>query len=146
MMIELPPALIFLTAAVIAPLLPATVRKIVLLVVPLFALVTVFGLPEGIGFQYSLLGQEMALLKVDRLNRVFGIIFCIISFLAVLFALQNDDRLEQTSAITYAGSALGVTFAGDFFSLYVFWELMAVASTFVILAARNEAARKAAFR
>ncbi len=146
MMIELPPALIFLTAAVLAPFLPAVVRKVLLLVVPLLALVTVFGLPEGVGFQYSFLGHEMALLKVDRLNRVFGIIFCIISFLAVLFALQNDDRLEQSSAMTYAGSALGVTFAGDFFSLYVFWELMAVASTFVVLAARNEAARKAAFR
>lgn len=146
MMIELPPAFIFLAAAALAPLLPAGVRKIVLLAAPLLALATVLSLPEGVSFTYSILGQDMALLKVDRLNRVFGIIFSIISFLAVLFALQNDDRLEQTSAMTYAGSALGVTFAGDFFTLYVFWELMAVASTFVVLAARDQAARKAAFR
>lgn len=145
-MIELPPALYFLAAAVLAPVLPAGVRKIVLLGAPLVALATVLSLPEGVSFQYSLLGQDMAMLKVDRLNRVFGIIFCIISFLAVLFALQNNDRLEQSSAMTYAGSALGVTFAGDFFTLYVFWELMAIASTFVVLAARDEASRKAAFR
>lgn len=146
MMIELPPAIYFLAAALIAPLLPSGARKVVLLVAPLLGLATVLSLGEGIGFTYSILDQDMAMLKVDRLNRVFGIIFCIISFLAALFALQNDDRLEQTSAMTYAGSALGVTFAGDFFTLYVFWELMAIASTFVILARRDENSRKAAFR
>lgn len=146
MMSELPPAFLFLAAAVIVPLLPSGLRKLVLLAVPLMALATVYSLPDGIHFSYSLMGQEMSLLKVDSLNRIFGYIFCIVSFLAVLFALQNNDRLEQSSAMVYAGSALGVTFAGDFFTLYVFWELMAIASTFVVLAARDQASRKAAFR
>ncbi len=145
-MIELPPAFWFLAAAVIAPLLPAGLRKLVLLAAPLLALATVYSLPEGVQFSYRLLDLDMALLNVDRLNRVFGYIFCIISFLAVLFALQNSDRLEQASSMVYAGSALGVTFAGDFFTLYVFWELMAIASTFVVLAARDQASRKAAVR
>jgi multicomponent Na+:H+ antiporter subunit D len=146
MISELPPAFWLLGAAVIAPLLPAGIRKAVLLAAPLLALLTVFFLTEGTHLTFSLLGEEMALLKVDRLNRVFGYIFSIISFLAVLFALQNNDRLEQAAGMVYAGSALGVTFAGDFFSLYVFWELMAVASTFVILAARDQLARGAALR
>ena len=146
MMSELPPAFLFLAAAVIAPLLPSGLRKLVLLAAPLLALAAVYSLPEGVLFSYSFLDQEMALLKVDRLSRVFGYIFCIISFLAVLYALQNNDRLEQSSAMIYAGSALGVTFAGDFFTLYIFWELMAIASTFVVLAARDRASRKAAFR
>jgi len=143
---ELPPAFLFLAAAVLTPFLPHGLRKLVLLAAPLLALVVVYSLPEGIHFSYNFLGQDMALLKVDRLNRVFGYVFCIISFLAVLFALQNKDRLEQVSGMIYAGSALGVTFAGDFFTLYVFWELMAIASTFVVLAARDQAARQAAFR
>ncbi len=146
MISELPPALWFLAAAVIAPLFPAGLRKFILLAAPLLALLTVYSLPEGIHLSFSFLDQDMALLKVDRLNRVFGYIFSIISFLAVLFALQNHDRLEQSAGMVYAGSALGVTFAGDFFTLYVFWELMAVASTFVVLAARDQASRSAAFR
>lgn len=145
-MIELPPAVFFLLAAVLVPFLPDRLRKPVLLAAPLLALVAVYALPEGTMFSYSLVQQEMHLLSVDRLNRVFGYIFCIISFLAVLFSLQNHDRLEQSSAMVYAGSALGVTFAGDFFTLYVFWELMAIASTFVILAARDQLSRAAAFR
>ena len=143
---ELPPAFMFLAAAVLAPFLPHGLRKLVLLAAPLLALAVVYSLPEGTHFTYSFLGQDMALLKVDRLNRVFGYVFCIVGFLAVLFALQNKDRLEQVSGMIYAGSALGVTFAGDFFTLYVFWELMAIASTFVVLAARDQAARQAAFR
>lgn len=145
-MIELPPAFWFLAAAALAPLLPAGVRKLLLLAAPLLALASVYCLPEGVQFGYRLLDQDMALVNVDRLNRVFGYIFCIISFLAVLFALQNNDRLEQSSTMVYAGSALGVTFAGDFFTLYVFWELMAIASTFVVLAARNQVSREAAVR
>jgi multicomponent Na+:H+ antiporter subunit D len=46
----------------------------------------------------------------------------------------------------YAGGALGVTFAGDFFSLYIFWELLAISSTFLILARRTKASQRAAFR
>lgn len=145
-MIELPPVLFFLVAAALVPFLPAAVRKSVVLIAPLLALVAVYSLPEGTMFSYSLFGQEMNLLKVDRLNRVFGYIFCIISFLAVLFSLQNNDRFEQSSAMVYAGSAMGVTFAGDFFTLYIFWELMAIASTFVVLAARDQLSRNAAFR
>ncbi len=146
MISELPPAFVLLAAAVISPLLPGGLRKLVLLAAPLLGLVLVHTLPEGVYFSYSLLDQDMALLKVDRLNRIFGYIFCIICFLAVLFALQNEDRLEQVAGMVYAGSALGVTFAGDFFTLYVFWELMAIASTFVVLAARTPNARQAALR
>ncbi len=146
MISNLPPALFFLAAAAIAPFLPKGLRKAVLLAAPLLALVTVWFLPEGTSWHYSLFNQDLTFLKVDRLNRVFGLIFSIVSVLAVLFAFQNDDRLEQSSALVYAGSALGVTFAGDFFTLYVFWELMAIASTFVILAARDKIARNAAFR
>jgi len=146
MMIEMPPFFFFIAAAILTLVLPLTLRRIVLLTTPLLALVAVQTIPDGIHFGYSLLSQESHLLKVDSLNRIFGYIFCLISFLAALYALNNKDRLEQTSALLYAGSALGVTFAGDFFTLYVFWELMAVASTFVILAGRTVSARNAAFR
>ncbi len=146
MIAEWPPAFLFLAAAAFAPFLPGALRKTVLLATPLAALVLVHFLPEGAHLTIPFLDNELVLCKVDRLNRVFGYIFCIISFLAVLFALKNEDKTEQSSALIYAGSALGVTFAGDFLTLYIFWELMAIASTFVILAAQDELSRKAAYR
>lgn len=146
MMINLPPALFLLAAALIAPLLPKNLRKPTALAAPIFALATVIMLPEGNAWHYSFFGLEMTMLKVDAMSRVFGLIFSIVSILAVLFAFKNDDQLEQSSALIYAGGALGVTFSGDFFSLYVFWELMAIASTFVILASRTKEARAAGMR
>lgn len=146
MMIEMPPVLPFLLAAAAAPLLPLQIRRMVMLAGPLCALALVHLLPEGFQLTAQFFGQELVLCEVDRLNRVFGYIFCIISVLGVTFALQRKDRFELSAGLVYAGSALGVTFAGDFFTLYVFWELMAIASTFVVLAAGHENARKAAFR
>ena len=48
--------------------------------------------------------------------------------------------------LCYAGGALGVTFAGDLFSLYIFWEILAIASVFLILARRTPTSAAAAFR
>ncbi len=47
-----------------------------------------------------------------------------------LFALRVKDDLQHAAALVYAGGALGVTFAGDLVSLYVFWELMAISFHF----------------
>jgi multicomponent Na+:H+ antiporter subunit D len=77
---------------------------------------------------------------------LFGYIFTIITFIGVLFALHVQDDLQHVSSLLYAGSALGVTFAGDLLSVYLFWEMLAVSSTFLILARRTPAARGAALR
>src|SRR4030042_1662511 len=53
---------------------------------------------------------------------------------------------QHMAACFYAGSALGITFVGDFFSLFVFWEILAVASTVLIWSRRTEASLQAGFR
>jgi multicomponent Na+:H+ antiporter subunit D len=50
------------------------------------------------------------------------------------------------AALFYIGSSLGVVFAADLVSLYFFWEVMAVASTFLILARKTERAWAAGMR
>lgn len=85
-------------------------------------------------------------MKLDRLSRVFAYIFLIISVIGLLFALKVEDDLQHSAALVYAGGALGVTLCGDWFSLYVYWEFMAVASTFLILARRTPQARRASLR
>ena len=46
----------------------------------------------------------------------------------------------------YIGGALGAVFAGDLITLYIFWEIMAIASTMLILARRSQRSYGAAFR
>src|SRR5690606_1529153 len=55
-----------------------------------------------------------------------------------IFAYHISDKTQQISALVYAGGALGVTFAGDWLSLFVFWEIMAVSSTFLIWAQKDQ--------
>ena len=146
MIANVPPAVIFLAGAALVPMLRGRSKQILLLLLPLLALSVVHSIPEGTHWTVKFLDYELILGRVDRLSRVFGYIFSLVSFIAILFALKVKDDLQHVAALVYAGSALGVTFAGDFFTLYIFWEFMAVASTFLILASRTRAARAAAFR
>ena len=50
------------------------------------------------------------------------------------------------AALIYAGSALGVVFAGDLLTLFFFWEIMSVSSTCLIFARKIPEAIKAGFR
>ena len=68
------------------------------------------------------------------------------AFLGMVYALHVDDDSEHVTALTYAGGALGVTFAGDFLSLYIFWELMAVSSVLLVWRRREASAVAAGFR
>lgn len=143
---SIPPALILIGAAALLPLFSRRVKPVVCLVAPLISLAVIYATPQGTHWSLSFLDYQLVLGQVDRLSKVFGYIFSLIAFLAMLFAWRVDDDLERCAALAYAGSALGVTFAGDFFSFYIFWEVMAVASTFLILARRTPAARRAAAR
>ncbi|MCZ6523472.1 MAG: proton-conducting transporter membrane subunit, partial [Alphaproteobacteria bacterium] len=60
----------------------------------------------------------------------------------------GGDRagLQHVSAMLYAGSALGAVFAGDLITLFVFWELLALTSVFLIWARNSERSFETGFR
>jgi len=86
------------------------------------------------------------LLRVDKLSKVFGYVFCINAVFALIFAFRLQDVRQQLATLFYVGSALGAVFAGDLIVMYVFWEIMAIASTFLILARQTVRASNAGFR
>ena len=83
---------------------------------------------------------ELALLRTDRLSLLFGYLFHIAAFIAVIFALHVRDTTQHVAGLLYAGSALGAVFAGDLITLFIFWELLAISSVFLIWARRTERA------
>jgi len=141
-----PPALIFLLGAGCVPLLKGRAKAGFMLLLPVLSLAVLASIPCGIHWGVDFLDYQLVLGRVDRLSLAFGYIFTIVSFLSLLFALNVKDDLQHVAGLCYAGGALGVTFAGDLFSLYIFWEIMAVASSFLILARRTERAQSAAYR
>jgi multicomponent Na+:H+ antiporter subunit D len=48
------------------------------------------------------------------------------AFAGALFALNQARTVELAAAFVYAGSAIGVAFAGDLITLFIWWEVMAI--------------------
>lgn len=140
-----PALLLFLTALLAACPRPR-LRQVGLLAGTLLALLAVLRLAGDARWSLALSGYTVELLRVDALSRVFGLIFALITVLGILYALHAPRRGEQAAALVYAGAALGVVFAGDWLSLFVFWELMAVASLFVVWCGGTPRSRAAGFR
>ena len=141
-MIEaMPTFYLFVLAALGAGLLPkGSIRAALLLLVPVLAALQIWSLPEGNLYQVELLGQQLELMRVDKLSRVFGLIFCIAAFLGNLYAWHIKDTVQQIAAVLYSGSAIGAVFAGDLVTLFFYWEGTAIASVFLIWARRTEGA------
>ncbi|MCG8688497.1 MAG: Na(+)/H(+) antiporter subunit D [Desulfobacterales bacterium] len=142
----LPPAFILVLGAVLIPFLRGNAKKIYMLAIPVVAFYVMMSMPEGNFWTVKFWGYDLILGRVDKLSRVFTYVFIIMAFLGVLFALQVKDNLQHVAGLVYAGSTLGVVLAGDFISLYLFWEVMAVSSTFLVIASRTKESREAGFR
>ncbi|MEX2347915.1 MAG: Na(+)/H(+) antiporter subunit D [Balneolaceae bacterium] len=140
------PAIILILGAFVLPLIPERARSSAFIVFPLAALGILWSLPEGSLIQVPFASYELHLLTVDSLSRIFGTIFVMITIIGGVYAFHLKDLGQQSSALAYAGGALGVTFAGDFFTLFIFWEIMAAASTYLIWARKTEASDQAGMR
>jgi multicomponent Na+:H+ antiporter subunit D len=152
------PGLVLIAGAWILPLLKGRVKRVAMLLLPATALAICIYLgmtadamsQEGLSpptyGKVTFLGQQLVFGRVDQLSLVFSYVFSIMAFLGMLFALHVDDDVQHISALTYAGAALGVTFAGDLITLAVFWELMAISSTLLVWMRRDRSAVSAGFR
>ena len=141
----IPPAAVLIIGGLILPLLHQKLRWLVLLVLPLVTLYLVWHVPDGVSLQARFLGYQLALVKGDALSRLFATIFALMAFAGGLFALNQNRAVELAAAFCYAGSAIGVVFAGDLLTVFIFWELMAIASTLVVWSA-GPSARGAGLR
>jgi multicomponent Na+:H+ antiporter subunit D len=130
-----PPAIVLIVGGLLLPLLRGQLRSTVLLVLPLLALFLVWQVPDGVALQRTFLGYELILVKGDALSRLFATVFALMAFAGGLFALNQTRVVELAAAFCYAGGAIGVVFAGDLLTVFMFWELMAIASTLVIWSA-----------
>jgi len=135
----LPTAFIFIAAALVLGILPkGNVRGVILLITPILAAWQIWNLPAGIFAQVEFVGQTLDMMRVDKLSRIFGLIFCLAAFLGNLYAWHVRDFIQQIAALLYAGAAIGAVFAGDLITLFFYWEGTALASVFLIWARRTE--------
>lgn len=146
-MSESPPFLIYFAAALLAAVLRGLPRQLVLLATPVIAGLYLWQVIDaGSSLTYTLMNFELSVLRADKLSLLFGYLFCIASFFAGIFSLHVTDTKQHVAGLTYAGSAMGAVFAGDLITLFIFWELLAISSVFLIWARGTERALKAGVR
>jgi multicomponent Na+:H+ antiporter subunit D len=145
-MTSLAPFLIFYAGAALAGVTKGVYRSAVMLAVPLVGAFNLYTMAPDAGLTVSVFEYTLDLLAIDRLSTLFGYLFHLAAFFAIVYSLHLRDTAQHVSGLLYAGSALGAIYAGDMISLFVFWEILAVTSAFLILARRTDRARMAAMR
>lgn len=147
MMSNMHPGIVLLAAAFIAVLLPQILRRAMLIVGPLAALFAFFQLQPGtdMDFQFSS-SYAFHYFHADELSMLFAFGFCILALISGIFTFHNGNRMLNMCILATAGSALGVVFANDWVSVIFFWELMVVASAFLIWCRKTSSSRKAGLR
>ncbi|TJW30940.1 MAG: Na+/H+ antiporter subunit D, partial [Mesorhizobium sp.] len=73
-------------------------------------------------------------------------VFSIMALIGTVYAWHLTHAGQHVAAFVYVGSALGVVFAGDYLTLFLFWEGMTFASAYLVFAQRSDQALRAGFR
>ena len=128
----LSPALILLLAAALIGLLKGHARTAVLLLAPLLTLWAVWEIPDGVQGTVKFLSYNIEPVEGSALRRLFATVFSVMVFVGGLYAFRVARWHELAAAYAYAAGAIGVCFAGDLITLFVYWELMALFSTVVV--------------
>lgn len=142
----LPPAFILFAAAVLIGVLRGHGRSAVVLLAPLAALWAVWQVPDGVSLSLPFLEYTIEPLEGSPLRRLFATVFAAMVFVGGLYAFRLSKWYELSAAYAYAAGALGVCFAGDFITMFLFWELMALFSTVVVWCGNTPGARAAGIR
>jgi len=128
------PGWLLIASGLLLPALPLRLRQLTLLAAPLAAALWLWHMPQPAETTVTFLGHALTPLRLDGLAFVFALIFLLAAFLAGLYMLHVRNRLEPASSLVYAGAAVAAVLAGDLITLFVYWELTAIASALVILA------------
>ena len=145
-MLEIPPFLPFFIGALIAAVTRGTLRNVIMVAIPIVGALHLWMVPDGIHLQFAFLEYQVTPYRVDKLSLMFGYVFHIAAFIAIIYSLHVRDTVQQVAAMLYAGSGLGAVFAGDLLTLFVFWELLAFTSVFLIWARRTQRSYLAGMR
>jgi multicomponent Na+:H+ antiporter subunit D len=140
------PGMALIAGALAVPLLPASARNAFMLALIAFSGWTVWQIAPDASLTARLAGIELTLLRVEAITKPFALVFHIAAALNVIYAMHEKARLTATAGLAYAGAAIAALFAGDFLTLFIYWELTTFASVFLVLAGNTQRATRAAMR
>ncbi len=126
------PALILILGGLLLPLVPSRLKKGYLLLIPILVFLRTLAMAKGTFGEVRFLEWNLVFGRVDALSAVFGYIMSLMCILGTLYGLHVKDNGQHIASWFYVGGSLGAIYAGDFITLFLFWELMAFSSVFLI--------------
>ena len=145
-MTSLNPAVIFLLAGLFTPFAPESARRYIALGAPVAGAILLLLADHGNYGQVQLFNLELTTYRLDKLAFVWALIFHIAAFIGALYSFHLKDATQQTAGLFYQGAAIGAVLAGDLLTLFVWWEITAIASVFLIWARKTDRAYRAGMR
>ncbi|MFW6205894.1 MAG: Na(+)/H(+) antiporter subunit D [Gemmatimonadota bacterium] len=140
------PALPFVMAAALVPMVGRSGRRLLSVVAPAIALLSLWALGAGDTITVSAAGHEWVLLRLDGLSTAFAIAFIAYGLIAAIYAWTEEGTGAKVASVGLAGAGVGVVLAGDLLSLFFFWEWLTITSLFVVWFGRRPDAWDAGFR
>lgn len=146
-MSNLPPGLLLLLAPLLGLVRQPLVRRVGFVLLPLLSLVHLACfVPEGTIVNATWMGIDLVPVRADRIALIWGWVFHVAAILSAIYGLHRNDVLQPTMGLGYAGSAIAAVFAGDLLSLFLFWELTAITSVFLVWGGQTPQSYRAGLR
>ena len=140
------PAFALLLGGLLAAVLRGRFASMVLVIAPILGFWQVYMLEVGSLSTMTLFGYEILGVEVDKQAKVFGYLFHLAALVAGIYSFHLRDPWQISMALLYAASAVGVAFAGDMISLFLWWEGLAITSVFQIWGRKTKEAEESGFR
>ncbi len=140
------PSLFFFAGMIILPFLRDLHRKIFMVALPVAALVTVINIDPGIYWTIKTSSLDLIAGRTDKMSLMFAHVFTLMALLGTIYGMHLRDNWQILAAWGYVGSALGCIFAGDYLTLFLFWEGLMVTSVCLVFLRREKEALRAGYR
>jgi len=144
----LPPGWIMIVGVLLLPLFNrrGAGQAVAVLVLSVLSLVAFLLTPSGDYGQLEVFGATLNVVRIDSLSRIFGVVFHLAAILSAVYALHVRDVRQHAAGVVYAGAAIGACCVGDLMSLFVYWELTALSSVFLVWASDSERSYRSGMR
>jgi multicomponent Na+:H+ antiporter subunit D len=140
------PSVLLIIGALLLPLFKGVVQQAYRVVLAALFLYVVFQIEQGTHARFAFGGLELVAGRADKLALAFAYVFALITLIATIYSLHVRDNIQHVAGLFYAAAAVGVVLAGDLITLYVFWELMMLASVWLIWRRATAQAYAAGYR
>lgn len=139
--------MLYIPAAILAFTLKGRIRNVINVIfsITVFALLVFFTSPQ-VSHTYSFAGFELILFNADRTSLFMGYVFAFMSVVISVYSMHVKERVYHAVSMLYVFGAMGMVFAGDFITFFLFGEVMLITATILICYKKEKEALKAGLR